>query len=116
MVMLLVTALVSFALLATSAAADPSNHRRSQTHSLSIKKQINPKGKFYPVQKDRKRLAQLLNKAGQGGSNLVERTSESPLTDDGPCYVASVGVGNPPTYCKSSVDFLSGIVLIKGPF
>ena len=104
MVMLLVTALASFVVLATGVAADPSSYRRSQPHSLPIAKHINPQNKYHVVQRDRKRLTQLLNKGNS--SNLVERASELPLTDEVSCYEAKIGVGNPPTYCKSCVGYL----------
>jgi hypothetical protein len=112
MVRLLVTALASFVVLATGIAAAPSNHRRSNLHSLSITKRIDPQGKYYPVQKDRKRFAHLMNNANQASSNssnLAEGSAESPLTYDGASYEANVGIGVPPTNCKSCVDFLSGI-------
>jgi hypothetical protein len=109
-VMLLVTAVASFVVLATRVAAEPSNHRRSQPVSLSITKHIDPQGKYYPVQRDWRRFTSLMNEANQVSSlNLAEETAELPLTDAGPCYEAKVGVGIPPTYCKSCVDFLSGI-------
>ena len=107
-IMLLVTALASFVVLATRVAADPSNHRHSQPLSLSITKHIDPQGKYSPVQRDWRRFTHLMNKANRV-SSLAEETAELPLTDDGLCYEAKVGVGVPPTYCKSWVDFLSDI-------
>ena len=114
MVRLLVTALATFVVLATGIAADPSNHRRSLFYTLSITKRIDLNAKYYPVQGDLKRFKHLknsTNRVSSGSSNLEEASAsdESPLTNAGPCYEASVGVGNPPTYCKSCVDFLSGI-------
>ena len=120
--MLLVTTLASFVVLATGIvadAADPSNYRRSHSHSLSITKRIDPRAKYNPVQRDRKRFTHLINNTNQvssGSSNLAEETAESPLTDAGACYEANVGIGNPPTYCKSCVNFLSGHSLLHyGP-
>jgi cathepsin E len=118
MVMLLVTALASVVVLATGIVADPSNHRRSQPHSLSITKHIDPQGKYYPVQRDWSRFTHLMNKADRVSfSNLAEKAAEEtelPLTNSGPCYEAKIGVGVPPTYCKSCVDFLSGMVFYIG--
>jgi cathepsin E len=115
MVMLLVTALASFVVLATSVAAEPSNRR---LHSLSIAKHIDPKGKYYPVQRDRRRFTHLMNKDNRANSsNLVERAGEIPLTNVGSYhYEAKVGVGVPPTYCKSCVDFCLAYSLLYGPF
>ena len=116
MVMLLVTALASVVALATGIAADPSNPRRSPPHSLSIAKHIDPQVKYHPVQRDWGRFTHLMNKANRASSSnlalLAEETAEEtelPLTNSGPCYEAKIGVGVPPTYCKSCVDFLSGI-------
>ena len=106
MVMLLVTALASFVALATRVAADASIHR----NSLSITKDIDPKGKYNPVQRDWRRFTNLVDKADPVGSlSLAKETAEIPLTNLGPSYVARIGVGVPPTNCKSCVDFLSGI-------
>jgi hypothetical protein len=114
MVMLLVTALASFVVLATSVAADPSNLR---LNSLSIARHIDPKGKYYPVRRDRRRHKHLINKVNRvDSSNLVERTGELPLTNAGSYYEAKVGVGNPPTYCKSCVDFCLAYSLLYEPF
>jgi hypothetical protein len=110
MVMLLVTALASAVVLATRVAADPSNRRNTLLHSLYITKYIDPQGKYYPVQSDWIRFTHLTNKANQvSSSNLAEETAELPLTYAGPFYEAKVGVGVPPTYCKSCVDSLSSI-------
>ena len=106
MVMLLVTALASFVALATRVAADSSIHR----NSLSITKHIDPQGEYDPVQGDWRRLTHLMNKADPVGSlNFTEDTAELSLANLGLCYVARVGVGVPPTNCKSCVDFLPGI-------
>ena len=108
--MLLVTALASLVVLATGVVADPSKHHHSHPHSLSISKHINTKGKYHPVQKDRSRLKHLVNKANRvNSSSAVEETAGSLLTTDGPFYEAKIGVGVPPTYCKSCDDFLSSI-------
>jgi hypothetical protein len=108
MVMLLVAALASFVVLATRVAADPSDHGHSP-HSLCITKHVGPKGKYNHVQRDRARISHLMNKAKPvNSSKLAEETPEVPLNNTGSYYTAKVGVGVPPTYCKSYVDFLSG--------
>jgi hypothetical protein len=105
--MLLVTALVSFVVLAARVAADPSNHH-PHSHSLSITKHIDHKAKYNLVQRDRRRFTDLMSKANPvNSSSLVvedSETAELPLINTGPCYVANVGIGEPPILCKSRVD------------
>ena len=105
MVTLLVTALASFVVLATGVAADSPNHDRP--HSLPITKKINTLGEYYPVKKDHRRFKHLMNQLSS--SSLGEEPAKILLDNVGPSYVAKVGVGSPPAYCKSCVDFLSGI-------
>jgi len=110
MVLLPFTALASFVALATKVAADPSNDRDSHFHSLTITKHIDPRAKYFPVRKDWRRFTHLMNNAnGVSSSNLAEESAKTDLTNTGPVYEAKVGVGDPPTYCKSCVDFLSGM-------
>jgi cathepsin E len=106
--MLLVPAIASFVVLATSVAA----FRPNPHYSLAISRHIDTQHKHYPVQRDQKRITHLKNKANRvSSSNLVEdsEAAELPLNNTGSCYEAKIGIGNPPTYCKSCVDFLSGI-------
>ena len=107
-IMLLVTALVSFVVLAARVAANPSNHH-PHSHSLSIAKHIDPNAKYNLVQRDRRRFTHLMSKANPvNSSSLVvedSETAELPLINTGLCYVANVGIGEPPTLCKSRVDF-----------
>jgi cathepsin E len=115
MVMLLVTALVSFVVLATRVTAGRSNHH-PHTHSLSITKHIDLQAKYYPVQRDRRRFTHLMNKANPVNSMTLVESSKtadlgSPLNNIGPCYVAEIGIGVPPTYCKSCVDFFCWDIL-----
>lgn len=116
MVMLLVTAFVSFVVLATAVTAGRHSHHPSSHHpyprSLSITKEIDPSAKYCPAEKDRKRFKHLMNKVKPvNSSNLVEssETADSglALNNTGPGYTAKIGVGSPPTYCKSCVDFYS---------
>lgn len=114
MVRLLVTALAPFVVLATSVAADPSNHHRSAPLSLSITKHVNPFGSYCPVEEDRRRINHLSKKGNRTNatSNLKEPAGESinaQLNGTGLFYIAKVGVGIPATYRKSCVNFLSGI-------
>jgi len=104
MVTLLVTALASFVVLATGVVADSPNHR---PHSLPITKKINTLGEYYPVQGDHRRIKHLMNQLSS--SSLGEEPAKVLLGNTGPGYVARVGVGSPPAYCKSCVDILSGI-------
>ena len=106
MVRLLITALAPFVVLATSVAADSYNRRHSSLPSLSITKHIDPYGNYCPVERDRRRITHLTNKANRvnATSNLVEPAGESiniQLNDTSLFYMAKIGVGIPTTYRKS---------------
>ncbi|KAI0279607.1 acid protease [Russula aff. rugulosa BPL654] len=113
--MLLVTALVSFVVLAARVAADPSNHH-PHSHSLSITKHIDHNAKYNLVQRDRRRFTHLMKKANPvNSSSLVvedSETAELPLINTGPCYVANVGIGEPPTLYNLIIDTGSSITWV----
>jgi hypothetical protein len=110
MVMLLVAALASFIVLTMSVAVDSSDHHRSQPVSLSVARHIDPHDRHHAAQRDQRRSTHLRNRAGlDSSSDLTEGTAELPLNETGSTYEAKVGFGNPPIYCESRVDFLSGI-------
>jgi hypothetical protein len=97
MVMLLVTLLTPFAMLATRVVANPLLIRdTSGLHRLLVTKQIDPNDQYDLAQNDRRHL-ESLNQPYSSPSN--DTTGVLPLNNTGFYYVASVGVGNPPTNC-----------------
>jgi cathepsin E len=104
--MLLVAALAPLVVLATTVVADPNAIPNSPISiSLPITKQINLTGTFHPSQRDQNRWMNLLT----GGQASTSEITEVPLTYSIIAYSANIGVGDPPTYCKSC-QFLPGIV------
>ena len=96
MVTLLVIVLAPFVVLATRVVANPL--LSSAPISLSITKQINSNGKYNPVLSDRSRV-EGLNRLGSPPSN--DTFYRLPLDNTVANYVAYIGVGNPPSNCKS---------------
>ena len=110
MVILPVTAIASFIVLATSVVAR--SYGVTPFAAVAISKHVDPQGNYCPVQKDQRRITHLKNKAHRvNSSNLVvdSETAELNLNNTGSSYAAKVGIGNPPTYCKSCASFLSEI-------
>jgi hypothetical protein len=99
--MLLVAALAPFVVLATRVIAHP-NALRDSLISLPITKHINSNGTSSPVLRDRKRWAKLAKDDQQS-------TLEISLNHTAFSYVVNIGVGDPPTYCKSC-EFLPALV------
>lgn len=107
--MLPVASLAPIFLLATCVAANPVVNRGPIRGSptgitLPISRKLNVKGNetLDVVQRDKARRMSIANQ-------LDSTSSSSPsigLIDNVFVYVASVGVGNPPTYCKSCQSLL----------
>jgi cathepsin E len=116
MVTFLVTVLAPFVVLATRVVANPLLFRDSSIPiSLSITKQIDSNGKFNPVRTDRRRIKGL---SQLDTSHLPsDDTSDGlPLDNTVANYLASIGVGNPPTNCKSCrFNVLSSMVFYMIP-
>ena len=115
--MLLVIGLAPFVVLATRVVANPLLIRESAPlMSLFISKQFNPDGKNNPVQSDLIRINSLIKGNQLGSSTSNDTTDELPLKDIGTDFVASIGVGNPPAYCKSCrFNVLSGMTFYMIP-
>ncbi len=109
-IMLLVTTLAPFVVLATRVVADPFLTRDSPLPSLSISRHVDAAGTYHPVERDKRRFKHLMNKnkgtnIRLGTSTSSDTADEVPINTTGINYVASVGIGVPPTYCRSCVDF-----------
>jgi cathepsin E len=116
--MLHVVALAPFVVLATRVVANPLLIRAAPAafYSLSISKHINPDGKINPVQSDSIRINNLIKGNQLGSSTSNDTADEVSLQDIGPSYVVSIGVGTPPTNCKSCrFNVLSGMVFYMIP-
>jgi hypothetical protein len=97
--MLLIAALASFVVLASRVVADPSTTSNSPI-SVPIAKHVTRP--FNPSQRDREHLRNLVKGVQRRDFSNSERIiSDVHLNDVGLDYTASVGIGNPPTYCES---------------
>ncbi len=90
--MLLVAGLVPLVVLATRVLGDPSVARDS-LFTVPISKRISFNGAPDFTQRDRKRLRNLVKR--------VNMAPSIPLNNTGGAYVATIGVGEPATYCES---------------
>jgi hypothetical protein len=93
---------LGFLLSAVGIAANPVVIRQGPV-SLPLARRINATGFNDLVQKDRARAKNLADvyqakESGTLGHSTIVRVG---LTNAGVTYEANVGVGNPPTYCKS---------------
>ena len=103
--MLLVAALASFVVLASSVVADPSTTSKSPISVPVAKRVTKP---FNPGQGDRERLRNLVKGVQRRDFSNSERIiSNVHLNDIGFDYTANVGIGNPPTYCESFQSLLA---------
>ena len=104
--MLLVAALAPFVVLATTVVANLIAIRNSPI-SLPITKQINLNGTFlHPGRRYQKRWTNPVTGRQRSTSEVID----VPLANfDVVNYFANIGVGDPPTYCKSC-RFLPAIV------
>ena len=96
-VMLLVTVLVPFVLLATRVVAGPTVVRDSLT-SLPLSRHINRNGRLDLIQKYREKSRNSV----KDGQRRSSSTPDLTVDDTGFLYVTGVGVGDPlaPTYCE----------------
>ena len=94
-VMLLVTVLVPFVLLATRVVAGPTVIRDSLT-LLSISRHINRNGRLDLIQKYREKSRNSVKDGHWRSSSTPDLT----VDDAGFLYVTGVGVGDPPIYCE----------------
>ena len=99
--MLLIASLIPLVVLATGVAAGPTVIRDDSHISLPISRHLNPNGKLGIIQRDRKRLNNLVSDGKR--SSTWHETHNLPLNDTGIVYSASVGIGDPPTHCESSI-------------
>jgi cathepsin E len=106
-VMLLIASLTPLVVLATGVAAIPTVIRDNSHISLPISRHLNHNGKLGIIQRDWKRLNNLVSDGKR--SSAWHETHNLPLNDTGIVYSASVGIGDPPTHCESH-QFLSGIM------
>src|SRR5579863_10094577 len=96
--MLLVASLAPFVVLANTVAANPTVVHDSPI-SLPLARYINATGAAGDlVRRDRERARRFVK---QSSILTPELTSSVEVTDAGNFYTASVGVGTPPTYCRS---------------
>jgi cathepsin E len=97
------TALLIASLLLTVSVA--ANHIvvRDAPVSLSLTRRLNITNSLDLIRRDRARMKHLvaLGKAEKSGASTQETTASITVTNGAIDYVASVGVGSPPTYCGS---------------
>jgi hypothetical protein len=94
-VMLLIASLTPLVVLATRAAAG-STVIRDYPISLPISRHLSHNGNLGIIQSDQKHLNNLVSDGKHSSS-----THSLPLNNTGIVYSASVGIGDPPTYCES---------------
>ena len=89
--MFLVASLVSFVVLVNIVVADPTpTVVRDSPISLRIARQISAMG-----------ATELVARAQRRALNIERGTSHVRITNNDTFYTASVGVGTPPTHCRS---------------
>jgi len=99
--MLLFAGLAPLAVLATGVVADSSLARDSLV-KFPISKRMNFNGKPEFAKRDRDHLRSLVKRHGhRDQSPTVNKTPDIPLNNTGGIYVATIGVGDPPTNCES---------------
>ena len=101
LVMLLLAEFASLFVLASGVVADPSLARDSLI-KVPISKRVNFNGVPDFSKRDREHLRKLVKRGGQQRqSSTVNKTPDIPLNNTGGIYVATIGVGDPPTNCES---------------
>jgi len=97
------TIILTALLLALTVAASPVVQIRNSPITLSFSKRVNTTSARNLLQNDRKRAMALMARAKtmQGDELTVEETAivSQPVDNQVVEYIASVGVGSPPTYC-----------------
>ena len=96
---MIASSLLSTLLLALAVAANPVITARDAPITLSISRRLNSTKVLDLYQHDLKR-AQALKARGKDGVDAVTGLVSTPATNQDVSYIASVGVGNPPTQCK----------------
>jgi hypothetical protein len=107
--MLLIASLTPLVVLATGVAASPTVIRDGSHISLPISRHLNYDGNLGIIQRDRKRLNNLVSDGKR--SSTLDETHNLPLNNTGIVYSASVGIGDPPTYCEC-YQFSPGIIFL----
>lgn len=100
--MLLITSLIPLILLSTGIAGGTTVIRDSHI-SLSISRHLNHNGNLGIIQRDRKRLDNLVS-GGKHSSSTLDETHNLLKYNTGIVYSASVGIGDPPTYYNLILD------------
>jgi|SRR6267154_833490 len=106
-VMLLIASLTLLVVLVTGVAGGPTVIRDDSRISLPISRHFNQNGKLGIIQRDRKRLNNLVSDGKR--SSALHETHNLPLNNTGIVYSASIGIGDPPTHSES-YQFSPGIV------
>ena len=107
--MLLFAGLAPLVVLATGVVADSSLARDSFIR-FPISKRLNFNGIPDFTKRDQDHLRNLVKCGGhRRQSSAVNKTPDIPLNNTGGIYVATIGVGDPPTNCESC-KFLHRIV------
>ncbi len=102
-----ITSLALLCLLPTSVTANPAVVQvRDTPFTLPFARRLNVTGTLDLVLRDQVRARYL---AKQSGVPTSEVTSDVGVTNAGVDYVARVGVGSPPTYCRSYISSLAYI-------
>jgi|SRR5580693_3653071 hypothetical protein len=98
LVMLLLSSLASFVILANVVAADPIVVRGSTT-SLPFLRHMKATGIGALILRDLERARSFVHR---NGASTSETTGSVGVTNADSCYTISASVGIPPTYCGSS--------------
>ena len=95
------TSLIAFLSLVVSVATNPIVVRKPPV-SLSFARHLNVTGAHDLVKKDQERAKKLVSigKARQSGTSGPDAVTSVGVTNVGVVYVASVGIGSPPTTCE----------------
>ena len=97
--------LLSTLLLALAAAATPARQVvtvRSGPVSLPISRRLN--GNLHNLYRNDLKRANALIRRGSGQDNGFAELASTPADNTDVSYIASVGVGSPPTQCECSPD------------
>jgi hypothetical protein len=97
--MLLFAGFAPLVVLATGVVAD-SSPARDSIITFPISKRLNFNGIPDFTKRDRDHLRNLVKRGGhRRQSSTVNKTPDIPLNNTGGIYVATIGVGDPPTNC-----------------
>ncbi len=105
--MLVSTPKISAVLLAIAAVGNSAVVANKPLAKLPLSGHVNTTGTHKIVERDQARTRMLLARAN---GNLREKISE-PLGNEIVVYVATIGVGRPPTFCKSRQAFQARLQL-----